>query len=231
MVTRNEAGRYLKEAVDSIRPLVDNLFVYDDRSTDETAIRLAEWKVPHIVRKRSHPSFLDNEDVFRQNAWERMEAMFGPRPGDWIITLDADEQLRTSHELITLAQNARDMGQDALWMHVHEVWEEGKIRVDGFWPSIKALRFCEWKPDATFKHRRTDEGPVHQQMGGGSLPDYVSNPGRTHLADILHFGYFRASERQRKMERYLSIRDSGHNKRHLKSIITTPTLAPLPEMV
>src|SRR5690349_11741431 len=93
MVVKDEGDRFFREAIDSLRDQVDGLFVYDDQSTDDTVDILRELKVPHIVRASNAPSFLENESLFREQAWQRMESMFSPRLGDWIMTLDADEQL------------------------------------------------------------------------------------------------------------------------------------------
>lgn len=221
MVTYNESDRYLRAAQNSLCDTVDGLFVYDDRSTDGTQELLSRMRVPHIVRPESAPSFQDDESAFRQDAWRRMEAEFSPRPGDWIFTLDADERLRTRTHLRVKAMEAKKNGFDGLWMRVHEMWAENQVRTDGFWGDIKALRFCEYKPDGYF---------TKKPMGGGSLPNYLTNEGWTSEADILHYGYFNPDERQPKMERYLTNPTHGHNPRHIRSIILPPTLADLSDL-
>lgn len=227
MVTYNEGDRYLREAIESLKGQVAGLFVYDDQSTDNTVDILQELKLPHLVRPAGRPSFLEHEGVFRQDAWSRMTSMFSPKSGDWIITLDADEQLRSCCPLRDVAATAQDQGENGTWMQVREMWAKDQMRVDGFWGGIKALRLCAFKPDGLFKTFRQNGDPI--RMGGGSLPDYVDRPGKTTLADILHYGYYDPEGRPAKMKRYSAV--PGHNPRHIRSIMQPPMLAPLPKMV
>lgn len=217
MVTKNEADRYLLAALHSLFDAVDGIFVYDDRSTDGTVDLLNELQVPYNVRSPLSVGFQEDESKFRQDAWYFMEREFHPVPGDWIFSLDADEQLRTRTHLREVATTECD----GLWMKIHEMWAPDQVRVDGYWGGITGMRFCEYKPGGFF---------VKKRMGGGSVPDYVSNASWTSRADILHYGYFNPDERQPKMERYLTNRSNGHNPTHIRSIILPPTLAGLSDL-
>ncbi len=220
MITRNEASRYLQETISSLQEQTDGVCVYDDQSDDETPTILQKLRIPYLIRSPRDPSFLEDESWFRARAWRFMEAICDPHPGDWILTLDADEILRTSGSLYSLCEGAVSAGEDALWMHVHELWAPAQIRTDGFWATIRALRLAAWKPNGEFAQKR---------MGGGSLPDYVTNAGTTTQADILHYGYVKAEDRQQKYDRYSNT--TGHSVKHIQSILQPPTLVKLPPMV
>ncbi len=215
MVVKNEADRYLKESVAHLKSLVDGLFVLDDYSQDSTLEILRELHVPHM--SNTGQPFMVNESAARQTAWLYMERMFNPRVGDWIVTLDADEFLRTR---IPLKQIFADTDHDALWCHIHEMWSPEEIRIDGAWGTIRGLRMVAWKPLSLFK-------PV--VMGGGSIPP-TQRAGHTDQADIVHRGYVRLEDRREKFERY-SQRPGRHVNNHINSILTTPMLVPLPQMV
>lgn len=220
MITRNEAGRYLEETVSSLQEQVDGVCVYDDRSDDATTDILTKLRVPHLIRGPQTVSFLEDESLFREHAWKMMESVFNPHPGDWILTLDADEILRSSGPLTALCEQAERDGHDALWMHVHELYTPSQIRTDGYWGTIRALRFALWHPNGKF---------APKAMGGGSLPDYIRNPGETTKADILHYGYIRPEDRQEKFDRYS--KTVGHSRSHINSILTTAKVAKLPPLV
>lgn len=222
MVTKNEADRYLFAAAATLAWQVDGLFVYDDQSTDRTLQILNELRIPYAVRRDEDPSFQEDESAFRHHAWDQMDALFAPRLGDWIVSLDADELLRCRGKHIKdVVESAQQHGYDALWLRVHEMWAEGQVRVDGFWGDIKALRMCAWKPEAEF---------VSKKMGGGSLPGDLQQIGWCPNADILHFGYYDPADREPKMVGYLTNPAHGHNPKHIRSIILPPTLADLSDL-
>ncbi len=219
MVTKNEADRYLVDALYSMSQNTDGFVVFDDRSTDQTLELVERFHAPYKIN--GGPSFIDHEALFREQAWRFMEKTFDPREGDWILTLDADETLRTSLPLKDICRKADRDHQNALWMHVHELWEPGLIRIDGAWGTIRAQRLTAWRANGMF---RKDKG------GGGSLPDNPKIAGHTDRAEILHTGYLRPEDRQAKFERY-SQNKGRHAKRHIDSILTTPMLTDLPRMV
>jgi glycosyltransferase involved in cell wall biosynthesis len=221
MITKNEADRYLEDALYSMSQNTDGFVVFDDRSTDDTPKVVEKFRVPYKIA--AGPSFSDHEAMFREQAWRFMEVHFKPRLGDWILTLDADETLRTSVPLKEICRRAERESQDALWMHVHELWGPNAIRIDGAWGTIRALRLAAYKPNGRFEKKQN-------KMGGGSLPDYTKNVGATNRAEILHSGYLKAEDRKAKYERY-SQTQGRHVRRHIDSILTEPMLAEMPRMV
>lgn len=220
VVTKNEADRYLKDCLTSLKEQVDGVCVYDDQSDDDTVDVLRDLNIPHVIRSNIAPSFMEDESVFRQQAWNLMEALFSPKYGDWILTLDADEFLRINGSLHGICDEATELTYDALWMHVHEMWGPDQIRIDGYWPTIEALRLVSYRPNGKFLPRK---------QGGGSIPSYPANVFRTNLADILHYGYFNPDDRMPKYQRYSDT--VGHSSQHINSIIEQPMLAQLPDLI
>lgn len=219
MIVKNEADRYLERSLTSLQSQVDGLFVLDDGSADGTAEILDHMKIPYRFNNRE--SFLEDESKCRQNAWLCMEKELLPRLGDWILTLDADEILRSRRPLKEIVRLSERDNHDGLILPVREMWQEDQMRIDGFWGTVTALRLAQWRPNGTFKA---------EQMGGGSLPTYVSNRGFTSDAEILHYGYTKVEDRTTKHDRYKS-KPGRHNKKHIDSILSQPMLAELPNMV
>jgi Glycosyl transferase family 2 len=222
MVTRNEADRYLTPAVRWLQSLTDGQFIYDDRSTDTTTEVLDHLGVAYAVRPEDVLSFAEDESALRAEAWRAMEARCGPEPGDWILCVDADEFVtaprpgRTRGTLETAAQQSIDIG--SVTFAVNEIFgfdHDGTplARIDGYWGMITACRFVRWRPDGRFAPRIE---------GGGSVPTDWATANIRYDLELMHFGYACAEDRTTKHARYSA--SGHHNRRHIESILTTPTL-------
>jgi glycosyltransferase involved in cell wall biosynthesis len=231
MVVGNELDRYLATSVTALWQVCDEVYVFDDQSTDGTFEALADQSIcPCWVQRRSDniPSFAQDESAFREAAWRWMSSTVGARAGDWVLSLDADEilvsdqiamvpHLRQYLEGIAGALGAT--GSPAVTFNVRECFgfderSHPMIRTDGYWGSIRAKRFVQWRADGTFKVRAE---------GGGSVPSYASNWNATaDKVSIMHFGYAREEDRRVKQRRYAAGR--GHNTKHVASITAAPKL-------
>lgn len=225
VVARNEQHRYLASMLAKAMPLVDRLFLLDDRSDDDTAELALAMGCDVWVREPDAPSFFEHEGRFRQSAWESFEAACDPQTGDWVLALDTDEALVGANLVETLRYQlpvaAAANGVTGLRLHVAEVFgvAEGAplVRVDGLWGSISGVRLFAYEPEGTFLDRA---------MGCGSAPTYVS---RGKIEDVvtvalLHFGYLDPDDRLEKYERYAG--RPGHNEAHVASILQPPALRP-----
>lgn len=210
MVTKNEASRYLDECLSKLTEHVDKIHIYDDRSEDNTIEIAAHYGATVDVRPPNSSSFLDHEGVFREQAWQRIPA----EEGDWILCLDADEFLTADPR-----PHMEDLPKS---FHVREVFDVQDdslmVRVDGYWNQITATRLVPWTDDSGFLQR---------PMGCGSVPAiYMKGPVRVlESPQIVHYGYARPEDREAKFNRYKGL--TGHNPRHVASIVEQPRLQPL----
>lgn len=234
LVTKNEGSRYLPKFIEH-HNFFNNVFVYDDRSEDNT-VELAKsqnWNV--VVRQEDEPSFIEHEGKFRFNSWKHFEETMQPKEEDWILSIDADEFLITDtnltieEALINEIDKAESLNFHSIKMFRREVWKMDAsgchLRVDGFWKNDILFRLFKYRPDAQWSKK---------PMGCGSAPTYVGHSGQlTEDLTVLHFGYTNQEDRQTRYDRYTSLVDHGHNDQHIKSIIVNPTLkkysGPLPE--
>lgn len=215
MCVKNEADRYLVDCLKWNRGLVDRFYVFDDYSTDDTVELAMAYGARVGQRGIDEPAFSDNEGLFRQLAWSRMEVDIQPEEGDWIICIDADEFIVGSFDFLSAVE------EDAVRLRVHEIFgqDDGVLlrRTDGFWGDIWGVRVGRYKKDLRFK-------PVI--LGGGSLPlDLVQGSITSTRASILHLGYMREEDRIAKYERYTK-RRGAHASSHIQSILETPKLEP-----
>lgn len=219
MVTRNEAERYLELSLASVRPVVDELFVFDDQSTDTTVEIARNHGCIAEVRSDDTPPFLAHEGQFRQGAWDAFCERLHPQVGDWILAVDADE-------IVVSVGNPSDVLRDAASplylsrvLQIPEVFDVRcgwpYVRVDGAWGKIQGTRFFAWRPGGVFADR---------SMASGSEPTYISarvGP----VVDgfwLLHLGYAREGDRHTKYERYSA--RTGHSNGHVESIRHSATL-------
>lgn len=228
MVARNEEHRYLDACLDWHLEFLDGVHIFDDQSTDGTReMALTRRNAWVDQRADTEASFMEHEGDFRQAAWEAFEMTMQPVPGDWVLSIDADEFFCSPAEdervaLTVLAMFARAQDANAVNVRIDEIFgicdDIPMKRIDGFWGSIAAPRLFAYNAGGHFANRR---------MGCGSTPTYVRPVSAvTLMPSILHYGYAAEPDRHTKYARYTSV-SSGHNSRHVESILRPPTLEAL----
>lgn len=236
MVTRNEAHRYLQAVLDWTRPIVDEMVVFDDGSTDDTCRIALDAGATVGFRGDDVPRFTENESAFRQAAWSFVGEFLHPTTDDFVVCLDADEFLLTINHVTARAgledaiKQAEAESCDVIDVPVAEVFEYDErsarpmVRDDGQWGKIRAARIARWQRRPVFRDAK---------LAGGSLPQIAGPPLRLGDPVILHAGYRRWSDRLDKHTRYSSVK--GHSSRHVDSIlqpgIYTPWPHPLPPLI
>ena len=210
MVTKNEVGRYLENCLKSLKPHVDIIHIVDDQSEDQTKQIAEQYGATVHVRPDHIPSFIEHEAQFRSYAWSKIPAT----TGDWILCLDADE---------FLTGPIRSVAKDFIkTFKVKEVFgfkdQKPVVRMDGQWSQITATRLAPWTQQTEFPNR---------PMGCGSLPTELAVAATELISEpqIIHMGYAREQDRNNKYDRYRNL--TGHNPKHIASIVSEPTLRPL----
>lgn len=219
-VGHNESGRYLEDFLRWTNGFVESHLFYDDRSTDDTTAIAEQW-CEVVVRDSDDPGFMDNEGIFRENAYRHL--LGRASEDDWVLSLDCDEFLvgipdeRSALESVVSLALANDC--DAVHVPIPEVFSlEGGVRVrtDGWWGTLGGPRLFKLFPFREFNHSK---------MGGGSAPKslttYANHDAKIHL---LHFGYANLEDRLARYDRYSSLSNNGHNPKHIRSILDEPTL-------
>jgi hypothetical protein len=229
MVARNERDRYLVKVIEWHLEFLDGIHLYDDQSDDGTGEMAARAGAVVDVRPDDERPFLEHEGDFRQAAWESFELDMQPLPGDWVLSIDADEffcapEGDERHALERLQAFARSQDANAARIRIDEIFdfvdEVPQRRIDGYWSTIAAPRLFRYQAGGRFANRR---------MGCGSTPTFV-NPVNADMLpySILHYGYAHSDDRLEKHRRYTSMRNNGHNSRHIDSIVKAATLEAIP---
>lgn len=243
VVMRNEADRYLASMLMNVNKIVDDIFVWDDQSTDKSWQIALDAGAMVSGRPDNVPSFLQNEGAYRQAAWDTFEACLQPDLDSWILAIDADECLVAAdwcgqppggiRETVNKAiQEAERQGCLSVLIPVPEVFgfdDDGTplIRVDGLWPTVAGTVLFKYLPRAKFRDKA---------MGCGREPEIVT----TRYSQInfglnlLHYGYAHEPDQALKHARYTALVDHGHNNTHVNSIVGRKTLkrweGPVPVM-
>lgn len=216
MVVRNEEHRYLQSCLSWLKNLVDDIFIYDDHSTDGS-VALARSMGAEVIRSLGRGTFMEHEGNFKNAAWSDFEAVMAPTERDWILAIDADEFLISSGNTYLELRQAMSTERTGVLMDVPELWslDPPYVRTDGYWAKNRLTRFFAYRENGRFEGK---------SMGCGSCPTYVA-PGRAdkHLK-MLHVGYADETDRLDKYKRYKSLLDHGHSNSHIESIVEPPTL-------
>jgi glycosyltransferase involved in cell wall biosynthesis len=224
-VVKNEADRYLDAMLQATCSVVDEMFVFDDQSSDDTVAIAMDYAT--YVCERIGPSFLENEGRFRQSAWSNFEDCCAPVDGDWVLVIDADEILvaggNVRDEVDRAIKIAESIGAKSVRLPVPEVFGldvDGTplVRTDGWWGTIAGTRLFRYQSGGVYRDKA---------MGSGGEPVYVPESRISEdsgTLSLMHFGYCDKADQVAKHERYTSLLDHGHADSHVASIVQPPTL-------
>lgn len=214
---RNEAKRYLKEVLEQLTALANQVVVLDDASSDDTPEICARY--PRVILHRNEePLFFQHEGRLRAKLW----GLTVETEPDWILAIDADELFETRiHQEIKNLINQADF--DGVEFRLFDFWKSTThYRVDGLWNpwtrySLLLVRYFPgvpylW-PDRSFHCGRW---PVNYR--GGRIISFQSD------IRVKHFGWARGEEHQAKYMAYKAMDPEGKSasKEHLESVIAPP---------
>lgn len=208
---RNEA-RWIERVIASIQPLCNRVFVFDDKSSDDT---------PNICERmgckvfRSHFDGV-NEARDKNYLLERVWAEVNPqRRGTdsehWLIAIDGDEELEPKGPA-KIREIAARGDVHAFTMNIVYLWDRpDQIRKDGIYGTFhRGSAFRMVSPLHGFGHPKKR----FREMANfhcGSVPHELIN--QTVKTDIrlLHYGYMERADRVRKYHWYNEL-DPGNRQ-------------------
>jgi Glycosyl transferase family 2 len=197
MVVRDEADKWLRNALQAHRPFIDEAVIIDDASTDNTVdvIREELHSVPLRLVRNSASRF-SNEIELRKQQWEEALAT---NP-DWLLNLDADQILeeRAAH---IIPQLTRQTDYSVFGFELYDFWTPTHYRDDEWWRAHKAPQpfLIRYTPDFRYVWRET---PQHC----GRIPANMLelNAAAVDLR-VKHMGWANSKERERKLKRYQAL--------------------------
>jgi hypothetical protein len=185
--------RFLPGFFQNVAPQVDGVVALDDQSSDESAAFAARQSCVVELLHNRPGSQGDNEDgLLRrkliQAAWKH--------DADWLLGIDADERLEDGfRQRAEKAIRRADIeGHRAYWLHLLELWEPERYRVDGIWGTKRRASLFRSSEDHQFHPRR-----IHTHWASLPQPD-----GSWPAADvrIYHLRMIDPTDRLVRVERY-----------------------------
>src|SRR5882724_9120533 len=176
MITFNEEHN-LARALESIRGVADEIVVVDCRSHDRTPDIAREYGAKVITN--AWTNFAEQKNVAAASA-----------NNDWILSLDADEELSRELRDSLLAWKEKEPGF-AVYEFARRAWYVGG------W-----INHSGWYPDLQRRLYRRDaarfSGIVHESL------QFKGEPGRLR-GDLLHYSVNSFAEHESKVERYTTL--------------------------
>jgi ubiquinone/menaquinone biosynthesis C-methylase UbiE len=219
-----DGAAYLGGLLDNIRPLVDSVLVYDDRSRDSTReICAADPLVAEVLQGESgHTDEVRDKNIL-------LEAALAS-DADWIFAVDVDDRLEPGGTgLLRSLLDSAPPWVDALALDYLHLWDSpGRARFDGpYGRAIRHPRLFHLGP--VRQHGLRFEPSDHAAgLHCGSVPAALRSSARPVPVRLLHLGYLDPAERQRKAARYAAedprFQESGYYD-HLYTV--APWLVPV----
>lgn len=194
MVVHNEASRYLKQVLLSVKPVIERAVIIDDASTDNTVELCREVlsPVPLTLIVNASSKF-SNEIELRKQQWEET---IKTNP-EWILSLDADEVFEDAFAY-TIQPLLAKTQVDAYYFRLYDFWDEKHYREDRYWMAHLYYRpyLMRYKKDVPYTWEET---PQHC----GRFPKTIFQFSMaTSPLRLKHYGWAKEEDRKAKYERY-----------------------------
>lgn len=198
-VVRDEAGRFLKRALECWSAYADRILVLDDGSTDETSDILSDSGVEWRARRvRGARDYGDGEYKARSELWE------WAADADWVLHLDADQ---------TCAADPRPhLSGVRANFRLYDLWSPTAYRSDAWWrgharcwwpavhmPSVPSGFRPDWAhASATGRPRQWHSPNFPPNLGGHATEMPLE-------CSILHYAYVTDALRAEKAALYADL--------------------------
>lgn len=190
-IRRGNLERFFKH----LKPLVDEIIIYDDASTDGSY----EYAVRNATRVlRGTQNNFQLERAHRQTLLETA-LTYSP---DAILWLDADEVLthNASEELQSLCRLMMERNVDGISLHELNLWRNRTWRrTDSAYDDGWFVRLWRAHPDLRFENGKIG---LHQQL----YPETIKTIERSEKLGVLHYGF---SSDEELAYKYLNYRRHG----------------------
>jgi GT2 family glycosyltransferase len=194
MIVKNEAGRYLKQVLESLKGHIDEAVIIDDASSDDTINMCRDIlkEIPvHLIQ--NDKSMFASEVDLRKKQWDET-VKTNP---DWILNIDADEILENNF-WVNAQKLINDRDYDLYCFRLYDMWNETQYREDKYWNAHSIYRpfLMRYQPD--FKYIWNDAA-----QHCGRFPINTSSiPKTTSEFRVKHFGWATPVDREEKYKRY-----------------------------
>ena len=215
MRIKNES-RHIQEVLERLLALCSVVFVFDDRSTDNTIGICRAFG----SRVRVFPSpFKDlNEARDKNYLLERLKEA----QADWVAWIDGDEVLERKGPKLIRRSVSRHPETATFSLQISYLWDRAdQVRVDGFWGRF--MRPCVFR----LSQQRLDRIRFAVRGTGpnfhcGNVPEGLSGTNKLLPVRLKHYGYLNRDDRERKFQWYNACDPNNAAEDCYRHIIGTP---------
>jgi len=208
---RNEQ-RWIRRVLEAIRPLCDEIFVFDDHSADSTAVickqlqcKLWNSQFSGIDESRDK-DFLLSKMYMNVPAGDQHYTLGNPSSPYWALAIDGDEELLKGDDRI-IRQAIMQPGIHAYHLRIPFLWNDSAhIRVDRVYRNFERLG----RPslfrlmNQSFRFLRTPFGNG-ANFHCSSIPQELLGHAKPCAARLMHWGYMDREDRIRKFYWYNTV--------------------------
>lgn len=177
ITTSGEAKRYLRDTLNCLKKLCDEVVIVHNKSGAEEIAMVEEF---------GFDSYADNAEwgLHQHEIKERLMKWLSHKPRDLMICLDSDEVLLMEKKEI------QELKGDAWYVYIMNFWGDGWKRKWSFFN----VRIWRWNGLLAFERR-----PLHC----GLAPRWCYEIGQYIPVILEHYGLMLREDRQKKIDRYL----------------------------
>jgi hypothetical protein len=176
ITTAGEAKRYLRDTLDCLQKLCDEVVIVLNRAGTDEILLVEEYGFETIV---DDSEWGKNQDKIK----ERLMKHLSGKKRDLMVCLDSDEVLLISKKELT------ELKGDAWYVYVMNMWGDGWKRKWSFWN----IRVWRWNNLIEFQHT-----PLHC----GLAPKWCYEVGHYVPIILEHYGLMLKEDRLKKVARY-----------------------------
>lgn len=232
MRVKNEE-RWIERALKPLIEVCDEVFVFDDHSTDRTMEIVSDTESCIYV-----PSPFDTLDESRDKTWlldliggwdDISPLKSNPLSPHWVICVDGDEEI-VAQDLHKFTQEPpQGIGTVSYSFQILTLYDSpDQIRVDGVYKEmLRPSMFRLIKPGMVFK----SNGGHGRGFHCSNVPADIGYGVTTHNPEpvrVKHYGYMEKRDRERKYKFYTE-NDPGHEDWYRRECFGEPVLTRLPE--
>jgi glycosyltransferase involved in cell wall biosynthesis len=198
--------QWIEQVLKSILPICSRVYVFDDHSTDNTALICKSLFNVHVVDSPFKGLDEARDKNYLLKIARKSVTPVETRP-DWFLWIDGDEEL-TNRSIPIIQKEVKNPKIACYSLRIWYLWDQvDQIRVDGVYGRFhRPSLFRNIEGDLAFRSTKSG-GNLHCS----SIPIEIIRKGSIHVTEaaLIHYGYLLRNQRVEKYKWYNEV-DPGN---------------------